>query len=74
MRLGSFLQLMSFLGFTGCVLERTDLRAALKNVYAPVTVSYMFSAKVFCPAIHGFMSCASAVFSLHLTSFHPFEM
>ena len=65
---------MSFLGSIGCLMQGTELHAALKNVYATVTVSHMFSGKVFARAIHGHMSCLSADFSLHLTSFHLFEM
>ena len=65
---------MSFLGSIGCLMQGIDLHAALKNVYATVTFSHLFSGKVFARAIHGHMPCASADFSLHLTSFHLFEM
>ena len=67
-RPGDFHQLMSFLGSIGCLMEGSGLRAALKNVYAPVTVGHMFSGKTFAGAIRGHMLCASAV-SLLLEEF-----
>ena len=45
--LGGFHQLISFLGSIGCLMEGSGLRAALENVYAPVTVGHMFSGKAF---------------------------
>ena len=38
--LGGFHQ---FLGSIGCLMKGSSLRTALKNIYAPVTVGYMFS-------------------------------
>ena len=63
-RLGGFHQLMSFLRSIGCLMEGSGLRAALENVYAPVTVGHIFSGKDFARAVSGHMLCASAVLSL----------
>ena len=67
--LGGFHQLMSFLGSIGCLMEGSGLRAALENIYAPVTVGHMFSGKAFARAIRGHMFCALAVLSLLLEEF-----
>ena len=68
-RLGGFHQVISFLGSIGCLMEGSGLRAALENVYAPVTFGHMFSGKAFARAIRGHMLCASAVLSLLLEEF-----
>ena len=62
-------QLMSFLRSIGPLMERSDLCAALENVYAPVTIGHMFSGKAFARAIRGRMLCPSALSSLLLEEF-----
>ena len=41
-RLDGFHQLMNLLGSIGCLMEGSGFRAALENVYAPVTVGHVF--------------------------------
>ena len=53
-----------FLGSIGCLTEGCGIRAALGNVYAPITVRHMFSGKGFVPAIRGHILCASGILPL----------
>ena len=64
--LGGFHQLMSFLGFTACLMEGSSLWEARENVYIPVIARHTFSGKAFARAIRGHMLCASVVWSLLL--------
>ena len=68
-----FHQFMSFLGSIGCLMEGSGLRAALENLYAPVTVGLMFSGKAFTREIRGQILCASVVLSLLLEEFWYFR-
>ena len=45
-------------------MEGCGIRAALGNVYAPITVGHMFSGKGFIPAICGHILCASGILPL----------
>ena len=68
-----FHQFMSFLGSIGCLMEGSGLRAALENLYAPVTVGLMFSGKAFTREIRGQILFASVVLSLLLEEFWYFR-
>ena len=68
-----FHQFMSFLGSIGCLMEGSGLRAALENLYAPVTVGLMFSGKAFTREIRGQILCASVILSLLLEEFWYFR-
>ena len=50
-------------------MKGSGLRAALENVYTPVTVGHMFSGKAFAHAICGHMLCVSAILLLLLEEF-----
>lgn len=65
-RLGGFHQLMSFLGSIGTLMDGSGLRKALETVYAPVTVSHMFTGKAYSRSIRGHMLSASSLVAILL--------
>lgn len=61
MRLGSFHQLISFLGSIGCIMKRSGLREALETVCTPLIVVHMLTEKAYACAIRGHMLSAAAL-------------
>ena len=68
-RLAGFHQLMSSLGSTDFLMERSDLRRALETVYIQFTVGHMMTGKAYTRAVHDHMMSVSAVLLFLLEEF-----